>query len=533
MYIASDGVHTAVIERDPEPFNPRDPEYQDNAGKMICWHRRYSLGDKHDFESPNDFLLHLSEKVKDKDIFAFIKDGNCSAIRAVPIGDSEDSYNIQVNDEWADNREEWTEIGCQYADGQLCFESSGYRDRRDLMEYCTNGELLQLIDQSNEFAVLSLYLYDHSGITLSTDSFIGRAQHAEWDSGQVGFIYMDKDTAIRELANAGDEVYVAKAINSDEKVSLPLLEQHKDLNRNDILLAHGFSPVSPEHVHHSRYEENENKSESELVLHLAAQEKLYKKGSRLYAFDGQNSDATKLTLRPVATFNPDIVPLTDDTWRARAEECLRVEVVEYDNYLTGNIFGIRTFEGFEEMDSCWGYNPGTEKVETLFQEMQDEWLPKTDLPLQYDDYDSFEIEDYLEDNEFPAFRDQLQEAVLAVVEEEENSLYPFPFAMAPGTIRENHDGVLDDIVEELYQNHIMPDRKEIFSAIFEQAGISRVVQPKLTARDLQPDRDYTADELMSMIQKKKSTLDQIIAGAAAKSDAKESGTNTRTIDPCK
>lgn len=34
-----------------------------------------------------------------------------------------------------------------------------------------------------------LYLYDHSGISISIGSFIGRAQHAEWDSGQVGYIY--------------------------------------------------------------------------------------------------------------------------------------------------------------------------------------------------------------------------------------------------------------------------------------------------------------------------------------------------------
>jgi len=34
-----------------------------------------------------------------------------------------------------------------------------------------------------------LFMYDHSVQYMSTRSFIGRAQHAEWDSGQVGFIY--------------------------------------------------------------------------------------------------------------------------------------------------------------------------------------------------------------------------------------------------------------------------------------------------------------------------------------------------------
>ena len=35
-----------------------------------------------------------------------------------------------------------------------------------------------------------LYLYDHSGLAMSTESFSGRAPHAECDSGQVGWIYV-------------------------------------------------------------------------------------------------------------------------------------------------------------------------------------------------------------------------------------------------------------------------------------------------------------------------------------------------------
>lgn len=38
-----------------------------------------------------------------------------------------------------------------------------------------------------------VYMYDHSAISLSTGSFIGRAQHAEWDSGQIGWAYIRPD----------------------------------------------------------------------------------------------------------------------------------------------------------------------------------------------------------------------------------------------------------------------------------------------------------------------------------------------------
>ncbi len=42
-------------------------------------------------------------------------------------------------------------------------------------------------------AVQPLYLYDHSVLHMSTRSFVGRAQHAEWDSGMVGFAYVPRD----------------------------------------------------------------------------------------------------------------------------------------------------------------------------------------------------------------------------------------------------------------------------------------------------------------------------------------------------
>lgn len=51
-----------------------------------------------------------------------------------------------------------------------------------------------------EFIALKLYLYDHSGISLSSRSFVGRAQHARWDSGQVGYIYVDKETVRKEYS---------------------------------------------------------------------------------------------------------------------------------------------------------------------------------------------------------------------------------------------------------------------------------------------------------------------------------------------
>jgi hypothetical protein len=43
--------------------------------------------------------------------------------------------------------------------------------------------------------VLPLYLYDHSGITISTSPF-----SCPWDSGQVGFIYVTADSIRKEYS---------------------------------------------------------------------------------------------------------------------------------------------------------------------------------------------------------------------------------------------------------------------------------------------------------------------------------------------
>lgn len=44
--------------------SPESPREWDNLGTMICFHRRYSLGDKHKFDSPSEFLKFSKNKRK-------------------------------------------------------------------------------------------------------------------------------------------------------------------------------------------------------------------------------------------------------------------------------------------------------------------------------------------------------------------------------------------------------------------------------------------------------------------------------------
>ncbi len=99
------------IYQSSHPFNPR--KEMDNLGTMICFHRRYNLGDETDLKT--------------------------------------------------EQFESWKELSDH------------------------------LIKYRGAYIILPLYLYDHSGITMSTGPF-----NCPWDSGQVGFIYITRDKILSE-----------------------------------------------------------------------------------------------------------------------------------------------------------------------------------------------------------------------------------------------------------------------------------------------------------------------------------------------
>jgi hypothetical protein len=82
-------------------------------------------------------------------------------------------------------------IECDNVGIMVCFHRR-YRlgDETDLKESMFSGwdELREHLEkEEGVVAILPLHLYDHSGITMSTEPFT-----CLWDSGQVGFIYTTK-----------------------------------------------------------------------------------------------------------------------------------------------------------------------------------------------------------------------------------------------------------------------------------------------------------------------------------------------------
>ncbi len=100
----------------------------------------------------------------------------------------------------------------------ICFHG-GYDlgDKHDFKQenYSSWDELKEaIIKKHKPLAILPLYLYDHSGITMNTTGFSCR-----WDSGQVGFIFVNEKKCkemgwtkkwAKDLSNGLDEKYKGK-----------------------------------------------------------------------------------------------------------------------------------------------------------------------------------------------------------------------------------------------------------------------------------------------------------------------------------
>lgn len=205
IYAAHEAPYTLIVEQDNEPINPRVDN--DSLGKMVCWHRRYRLGDEHKYKDPEEFLRALyRDSVNDggKRLVSFLKSGKARGSRL--------EYNRHTHEWDLYSRSYWkTILGNSEPDWYL--EQSAPKSQLNdngwffdnMLDALTIDDLKELLAEREDMVILPLYLYDHSGLAMSTGSFIGRAVHAEWDSGQVGYIYAEKDSIQQEYGAVNAE----------------------------------------------------------------------------------------------------------------------------------------------------------------------------------------------------------------------------------------------------------------------------------------------------------------------------------------
>ena len=149
------------IYYDEDAFNPRK-EYV-NAATMVCWHSRYDLGDEQPGGGPTDYFRAL---VNDEC-------PHCEGTGDEPGAEPEGDYNLVPD--------------CAHCDGTGLIPDE---------------EVMDLVGKTHY--ILPLYLYDHSGITISTGRF-----SCPWDSGQVGWIYISIEKAAQEGWKTPEQAYKA------------------------------------------------------------------------------------------------------------------------------------------------------------------------------------------------------------------------------------------------------------------------------------------------------------------------------------
>jgi hypothetical protein len=183
--------YTLILRDDDIVDSPRETD--DCFGAMVCWHRRYNLGDKHDHGSPEDFLRELLTShysANAAPVYDYLKAGKSENARM--------EYNRSTH-EWELQENNWWSSGSDWYMSSSYPASQKGKDVPDwFLDECLAAlgmkELMELVEDMDDVVILPLYLYDHSGITMSTSSF-----GDPWDSGQVGWIYADKDKILSEF----------------------------------------------------------------------------------------------------------------------------------------------------------------------------------------------------------------------------------------------------------------------------------------------------------------------------------------------
>jgi hypothetical protein len=103
------------------------------------------------------------------------------------------TYSVRIfRDEWPSDPREWDNFGIMFCSHKRYNIGDEQFDGRDFSGWDEVEEWLY--KERKAIVVLPLYLYDHSIQSISTTSFVGRAHHGGWDSGQVGFIYATRES---------------------------------------------------------------------------------------------------------------------------------------------------------------------------------------------------------------------------------------------------------------------------------------------------------------------------------------------------
>lgn len=145
-----------------------DPREWSDLTNMICWHNMYQIGDQHNYEDSSDFILDVVYNSYEESEISLddIKD----FVEIKPYEGHEGVYYVEGVEQYIEgSKEELKDIAIT--------DPIGFMSTEGLWKLALKKHV-----------IMPIYLYDHSGISISTAPF-----HCAWDSGQIGWIIVSKE----------------------------------------------------------------------------------------------------------------------------------------------------------------------------------------------------------------------------------------------------------------------------------------------------------------------------------------------------
>lgn len=170
MLMAEQEPYALIVQPDDMLISPR--EVDEHIGTMVCFHPRYALGDRHDYMDKDDFLREMYLNTVGHD-----EQGMKRYERMVNIVSGRNMHGPKTE------------------------------------ERAIDDAMLKVI--SEKYIMMPLYLLDHSGLAMQTESF-----HDPWDSGQVGWIHVSKGDVLKEFGA--------------EKMTGAIRKKAEDLMRSEV-----------------------------------------------------------------------------------------------------------------------------------------------------------------------------------------------------------------------------------------------------------------------------------------------------------
>ena len=187
--VATQRPYTLFVVPDDEPTNPR--EEWENFGTMVCFHKRYTLGDEHHYDDAEEFFQKLvQESIPDQDVISYIKNGNVDGLK---LEYNKSAHEWELNS-YSDFFKKW------YTEYTLSAPLKGSETELNeaILEQMQWQDLKTLAEKA--YCILPVYMYDHSGLTVNTTGF-----SCPWDSGLLGWIYAPHDKIKKEFGEVTPE----------------------------------------------------------------------------------------------------------------------------------------------------------------------------------------------------------------------------------------------------------------------------------------------------------------------------------------